>query len=292
MSHRFRLAHLSDPHLTDPRPRLRQLCSKRLLGWLSWRLRRRREHRPEVLAALVADLRRQNPDHTVVTGDLTQIGLPHECREAAAWLASLGPPAQVSVIPGNHDRYVAENEADTLARWAPYCQGGRFPFVKALGAVRLIGLDSAPPTAPFLATGALGAAQCRRLETLLAETQGCRIVAIHHPPHPEAAKARKRLTDRDRLLAVLRRHRCELVLHGHTHHWQLHWLEGPTGPIPCLGVPSASALGRRRGYRARYHLYDIEAAADGWRISVEIRGLDPASRAFRHEGSFQLHCRS
>ena len=87
----FVLAHISDLHLStlkDVHPG--HLLDKRLLGYLSWRLRRRHEHRGEVLDALRADLHGSRPDHVAVTGDLTHVGLPQEFREAAAWLARPG----------------------------------------------------------------------------------------------------------------------------------------------------------------------------------------------------------
>ncbi len=290
----FCLAHLSDPHLTQPRfTNPLDIANKRLLGYLSWNLRRRHEHRPEVLAALVQDLGEQAPHHTVITGDLTQIGLPDEFDQSLQWLAGIGSPEDITVVPGNHDRYVATQGADPLSVWRPYCQSepGRlaFPFVRKRGPLAIIGLDSAPATAPFLATGAVGAEQCQRLaECLDATREQFQVVLIHHPPHPEAIKHRKRLVDAKRLNQVLKRHGCGLVLHGHSHHWQLHWLPGPDAPIPVVGVPSASAWGRKRGYRARYHLYRFHPSGDSWRIEVEIRGFDPREYRFIHEGHFEL----
>ena len=56
MTHRF--VQLSDPHLTSLDGVMpNQLLNKRLLGYLSWRRRRRFEHRLEVLDALLDDLR-------------------------------------------------------------------------------------------------------------------------------------------------------------------------------------------------------------------------------------------
>jgi hypothetical protein len=52
----FRVGHLSDLHATPVRIRNpRELAGKRLLGWLSWHVRRRRVHRPDVLEALIED---------------------------------------------------------------------------------------------------------------------------------------------------------------------------------------------------------------------------------------------
>ena len=105
----FTLAHLSDPHLTSLRGvRARLLANKRILGYLSWWRRRRKVHRKEVLDAVVADMRSFAPDHVAITGDLTHVGLPTECSAALQWLRGLGRSDWVSVVPGNHDRYVAD----------------------------------------------------------------------------------------------------------------------------------------------------------------------------------------
>jgi len=47
------LAHLSDPHLPMPRPRLSELAGKRTLGFLNWHRGRSREHRFEILDGAV-----------------------------------------------------------------------------------------------------------------------------------------------------------------------------------------------------------------------------------------------
>ena len=89
----FLLAHLSDPHLAPlPPPRLGELASSALLGYLNWLRKRRAIHRRDVLAAIVADLTAQAPDHIAVTGDLVNIALPAEIAKARAWLEALGPP--------------------------------------------------------------------------------------------------------------------------------------------------------------------------------------------------------
>lgn len=293
----FTLAHLSDPHLTSlTKIPPKALLNKRILGYLSWQLRRRFEHRPEVLVALVADLSNQHPDHIAITGDLTQLGLPQECRQAAQWLERLGPPRNISVVPGNHDTYVPTPWDQSLAYWRPYmtsdpAQGDRFPFLRRRGPVALIGVNSAVPTAPLLASGTVGNRQLERLASLLKASRTeslLRIVLIHHPPHPEAVKSRKRLTDWQPLQAVLQDNGCELILHGHSHLWQLHWLAAGSCNIPIVAPPSASAIGRRRGYRARYHLYRLRRDTVGPKLTVEVRGLAANRLEFRREGEFCL----
>src|SRR5690606_12283447 len=120
----FVLAHLSDPHLPAvPRPRLVELASKRGLGLVNWHLRRRHEHRAEVLDALLNDLDAQAPDHIAVTGDLVNVALPGEFATARAFLERLGPPERVSFVPGNHDAYVRAALAHSHTHWSHYFAG-------------------------------------------------------------------------------------------------------------------------------------------------------------------------
>src|SRR5262245_35192045 len=122
----FTLAHLSDPHLSHWQlSGPRELASKRVLGSLSSQLRRRWIHRAEVLEHLVQDMLRQRPDHIVVTGDITNISLPQEFAAAARWLARLGDPDHVALVPGNHDAYIALPWVDGLGCWTPYMLGDR-----------------------------------------------------------------------------------------------------------------------------------------------------------------------
>ena len=192
----FALAHLSDLHLSSlAGVSPRALLDKRILGYISWRLRRRHEHRTDVLDALRADLQAERLDHIAVTGDLTHLGLPQEFREAATWLARLGRPEAITVVPGNHDAYVPEEWRETFAQWTAYMQGDNagaptdaddaFPSLRIRREVALIGLSTARPTAPFLATGRLGERQLARLDRMLEDTAGAglfRVVLLHHPP--------------------------------------------------------------------------------------------------------------
>ena len=89
----FRLAHISDLHLSGlPPVAWSELANKRLLGYLSWRLRRRRLHLGLILDALVRDLHALRPNHVAITGDLVNLALPGEFAEAATWLRRLGSP--------------------------------------------------------------------------------------------------------------------------------------------------------------------------------------------------------
>ncbi len=288
-------AHLSDPHLSTPTAlSLREWLGKRALSRLSWQRQRRHEHRPEVLAALRAELAAAPPDQILISGDLTQLGQPGECVQGRDWLESLGDPAHVALVPGNHDCLVPAPWDATLGHWQPWLAGDApttgtdpvdFPSLRRRGAVAFVGLSSALPTAPLLATGRLGAAQRARLEHLLvglSREAAFRVVYLHHAPLPGADRWRKRLVDAPELAAVIARAGAELVLHGHHHRTRDAWLEGPRGRIPVHGVASASALGER-GEAAGYSRYRLWADGDHWRLELERRRYRRASGTFVRE---------
>ena len=301
------LAHLSDPHISCMENiTLRNLASKRLLGFLRWKLHRGAEHRYSVLPALLTDLRQTEPDQIAVTGDLTHLGLSSEYKKARHWLQSLGPPSQVTVIPGNHDSYVKIKWHQTMAHWADYMisipQRGDnlapanmeslFPSLRIRGCIAIIGISTARPSAPHLAVGSIGDGQLQRLETLLAQTAQkklFRVLLIHHPPKPGTVSWRKRLTDAPALGSVLAQYGAELILHGHAHRTLQKSLPSPNGDIPAIGVPSISALGRTPERRARFYIYSITPVSKAWNVRVEIRIYSPEKDRFIRESEQKLN---
>ncbi len=281
----FKLAHLSDPHLPPlPRARLSELAGKRAFGYLNWTRNRRKYYRRDVLDALVADMQAQAPDHIAVTGDLVNLALEAEFAPAQAWLKSVGEPHGVTAIPGNHDAYVRRTRHRFVESFGDYLRGDdasgpAFPFLRRRGPIALIGLSSAVPTPPLMATGTLGRSQREALERMLVTLAGedaFRVLLVHHPLRSDSRP--KRLTDSAPLLALLKKHGVDLVLHGHDHVHSTMWFEGPGGKIPSIGVPAASALARGRHPAAAYNLYEIERDGNGWRCEQISRGIDSDMR--------------
>ena len=283
----FTLAHLSDPHLPPmPAARLRDLLGKRALGYLNWTRNRHKFHRREVLDALVSDLQAQAPDQIAVTGDLVNLALDAEFAPSRAWLESVGAADRVTVIPGNHDAYVRATRHRFAEAWGDYLRGDEapdgdvtFPLLRRRGPLALISASSAVPTPPLMATGWLGRRQLDALERMLtglAAEQAFRVLLIHHPLRSDSHY--KRLTDSADLLALLKRHGVELVLHGHDHVHSTIWIDGPRGKIPVIGVPSASAIAHGRYPSAAYNLFSIEREGDAWRCEQTVRGMDDALR--------------
>ena len=278
----FRLAHLTDPHVGPlPRAKVRELFSKRVTGWFNWHRSRRAAHDMDILAALVADIRAAAPDHIACTGDLCNIGLPSEWPPSRVFMEGLGPPETVSLVPGNHDAYVKGALEGLLAEVAPWTRGDdgamcRFPYVRRRGKIALVGLSSAVPRPPLVASGKVGGKQLKEAEQLLTELSGeklFRIVMIHHPPHVGGAPGGRNLTDARGFEAMIARAGAELVIHGHNHVGSLAWLMGPQAKVPVIGAPSASARGGTLVHSAGYYLYLIEGDPGGFALKAELHGL-------------------
>ena len=307
----FTLAHLSDLHVTQVRfHSLPRRLNKQTIGWLKWFVRRRYEYRPEVLEALIADLHSQRPDHTVVTGDLTNLGLETELRSALSWIERLGDPHQVTLIPGNHDTYTAVSAASLQAHWRAYLRSDTppagltfphsfpsvFPSLRVRGPIALLGISSVGPTGLLSATGRVGLTQQARLGQLLQHLDKtvCRVVLMHHPPTQAGLPQRRRLRDAQALHRVLAESGVDLVLHGHTHTTTLTHIPAPhRAAIPVVGVRSASALGHKPKRSAQYHVYTLtpgqtKSRVARFQISLSIRAYDPDSGRFHQLGPYPL----
>ena len=263
MSDTVTIAHLTDLHLgpiAGFTPRYWNL--KRGLGYLNWMRKRRHDHQRAALDRIVDDMMRQAPDHIAVGGDLCNIGLPHEHAAALVWLETLGAPERISVVPGNHDIYCRLGRDPGVGRWAAFMASDArgavylddptgFPFVRVVGRVALIGVNSALPTPPAMAWGRVGGEQLARLAAVLDRLAGAglfRLVLIHHPPLSGQASNARGLRDARAVEAVLARHGAELVVHGHNHLNMLAWHPSGVGHDPrrrrAVGVSREAAQAR------------------------------------------------
>lgn len=309
----YRLAHVTDPHFRSfDGARLGDFMGKRAVGALNLVVNRRRQHKMELLEAMAADLRQDGPDrpdgpdHLVLTGDLSNLSLEAEWREALRWIEATGRgPEAVTVIPGNHDAYVpdvvARHAFETLfgayqspdlllaagegtgARTEGADPGGdriTYPFVQFRGPLALVAVNSCVPTRDLGAWGQVGAPQLARIEAMLLRAElrdRVRVVLIHHPPVKQKGGEERNLKDREALGEALARAGADLVLHGHDHRDETATLTGPDGaPIPVVGAGSASYTGGPEK-RARYNVYEFE----GRRVTRVTRVHDEARNAFR-----------
>lgn len=282
----FRLAHLSDVHLGFVPPmRLRDLASKRVIGYANWRRNRAGWMTTETLARLVLDLKAQAPHHIAVTGDLTNVARREEFENARAWLEELGAPTEVTAIPGNHDAYVPGAHHRYRTLWAPWMLSDRpefvdkalFPFMRRKRHVAIIGVSSAVASAPFMATGHVGSHQTERLRPLLNEARAeglFRVILIHHPPKlVDPRNQWRKLTDGRRFRRLVEECGAELILHGHDHVRMMTAIAGANGPVPVVGVPAASGPANGGPHAGGYALHEITENGPCYDLTVIHRGF-------------------
>jgi len=294
----FRLVHISDIHLGPlPEVKLHQLASKRITGYLNWKLNRKGILAGDYLGGLVGDIKNRPADHIAVTGDLINLSLPDEYAAAQNFLKLLGKPENVTANCGNHDAYVPGALQRAIDAWTPYLSGddqiisrpSDYPTLRKRGNIAIIACNSAEATLPFFATGYFRQAQANRLAQILEETKGMyRIVMIHHPPVEDASPKYKRLIGQERFREVVKAKGAELVLHGHTHLATRNEIDGPEGSVPVICVPAAGNAPGGHRPAGRYNLFSISETKDGWSTKMEAFGFNNETDGVNLIDSFQL----
>lgn len=286
------VAHITDLHLLSLKGvSPLALLNKRLTGAANLLFNRAGQFPLEVAHALIQDVKSQNPDHVVVSGDVSNLSLDPEFALVGEVLGGLDmPPERVTVVPGNHDYYTgsaAKEEAFSKALGRYLCGDlqpgpGHFPQLKlATDGLAVLALSSARVSAPLLAVGTLGTRQLRLAEQLLlhpACEDRFRLVVLHHPLGGPHVSWGKRLTDAAAFKQMLRRVGAELVVHGHLHRFIRNNLPGPLGEIPVQGCASSTWLSPKDvDRRAQYLLYEVEGLD---LVGLRMRRFDPAEGAF------------
>jgi 3',5'-cyclic AMP phosphodiesterase CpdA len=297
-----RIAHLSDLHLLSLDGAVPfRLFNKRLTGYLNLRFHRKSVHKPFAVHAAAREIVRLGIDHVVITGDLSNLALEGEFELVRRFLdEELGlPPDRVSIIPGNHDAYTSgahrtRRFATTFARFLTSdlpeltVPGEAFPYVHLRGPTAIIGLSTALPRLPLVASGAVGREQLAALARIL-EHPDVRartpVILQHHPIHNPASRTKtalEGLTDADQEAHVLRRLRRGLLLHGHLHRRIHRTLATEGGHLDAVGATSTSLLHASDERMAGFNVYDV--GTDGRIESIGSHRLEADGTSFREIG--------
>jgi 3',5'-cyclic AMP phosphodiesterase CpdA len=284
----MRLAHCSDLHLlSHDGARWLDLANKRWIGAMNLLSSRSRHYHVDAFEDMVDDLNAQGIEHVLCTGDVTNLALRQEFEFARGKFDRLARgPWDVTVIPGNHDAYVAEGVPLFAETFGPYATPDpgweweedhrhsaddilHWPIVRVRGELALIGVSTSRATPWFTAYGKLGPGQLARLGHALADERlrgKVRVVAIHHPPAGTRAHSRIRgLRDHRGFAHVIAGHGADLVVHGHEHRDLVEALPGPEGKhVPVRGIASGTyfaghASAARVDRIARYRIFEIES---------------------------------
>jgi 3',5'-cyclic AMP phosphodiesterase CpdA len=296
----MRIAHFSDLHILNLEgvgPR--RFLNKRMAGYANIRLKRGHIHHPSFVRAIAREIRRCKVDHVVITGDLTNLALDEEFTAARTLLdEELGlSPADVSIVPGNHDlytrgalrgkRFVAyfgDHMTSDLPELGVEIPLGRFPFVRLRGPAAIIGITSAVPRLPFVASGKIGQAQADALTRILAHPEVRRrtpVLLMHHPAHNPLSTARRLLRGLDDaalLWSSINDVPRGLFLHGHLHQRIQRSMQTASGRVISVGATSASLDHEDEGRMAGFNLYEIDDQGAIGRIEAHV--LDASRERF------------
>jgi 3',5'-cyclic AMP phosphodiesterase CpdA len=261
-----KLAHFSDIHVTHF-PLSGALALKRFAAVASYSLMGRGKHFYESdvrIARLLSDVDGLGVDHALCTGDLTGVATEAEfARVADLFGDRRAQPAKYTVIPGNHDRYVASATGLFERHFSQLCEGGGFPFKKTLApGVTLIAIDVTRPTSVIDSSGLCGPAQRRVLEQWLTDASlrdQFVILALHYGLLRSDGKRDKRnhgLRDDVEVMELIDRAdvSLDLVLHGHMHRPYVIQTKKRT----VINAGSATDL---HVVGAGFNVYDIDPAA-------------------------------
>ena len=295
-----KLAHCSDLHLlSHDGARWLDLANKRWIGAMNLLSNRSRHYHVAAFDDMVADINAQGIDHVLCTGDVTNLALRQEFVFARDKFDRFAHgTSNVTVLPGNHDAYVAEgiplfaelfgDFAVSDAGWA-WTEEDRaaegdgddlgWPIVRIRGELALVGVSTSRATPWFTAYGRVGAGQLARLARVLGDPRlagKTRLVAIHHPPAGKRAQSRIRgLRDHDAFAEVIAAHGADLIVHGHEHRDMTEELPGPAGPVPVRGIASGTYFHNKPDRTARYRIFEI--AAGTIRESIRVWNRDERS---------------
>ena len=180
---------------------------------------------------------RPRPSAVIVTGDVTDCGLPAEYAHAAQMFAHHLAGIPTWMIPGNHDR--RENFSGPLGAWCAVTDGFAQFAVEDLP-WRIVMLDSVVPGAGH---GELCARRLAWLDRTLAAAPGRpTMLALHHPPIVVGIPPMDaiRLRDAGGLAEVLGRYpQVRRIVCGHHHRKVL----GMLGGVPVSCCPSTAQTG-------------------------------------------------
>jgi 3',5'-cyclic AMP phosphodiesterase CpdA len=288
----MRIAHFSDLHvLALDGVEAHRFLNKRFTGWVNLRVKRGHKHRVAHVQACAREITKAKVDHVVITGDLTNLALEQEFVAVRDLLERhLGlRPDQISAVPGNHDlytrgamrdrrftKYFHDYVASDLPELCANIPLGRFPFVKLRGPVAIIGLSSAVPRPPLMASGELGKPQLAALARILAHEEVKKrtpVILLHHPIHNPPSKLKtfvEGLWDADALIGELAGLPRGLVLHGHLHIRRQRALGTPVGELLSVGATSASLDHENEHKMAGFNLYEFDDAGKLEKIEAHV----------------------
>jgi Icc protein len=169
----------------------------------------------------------RNARHILLTGDLTEDGIPAQYELLAEVLDESGiDPSRITLVPGNHDRYagaLAFEEALDGPLRAYAATSGMGDVIELDHEARLMPVSTAVSQSWLRSAGRLADSDLEKIDRFAADAKRggkLAVVAQHHPPHgygPAAWNFIDGLMNAAAGKALLRTHVGLTFVHGHTH---------------------------------------------------------------------------
>lgn len=237
----MRIAHLSDLHILDARANAKRARYRVATQLVSLGRRVDPTLRGRRLARALSLAKESGAEHLVISGDLTEVGESSEFEHLAEILHTAGfPDDHVTLVPGNHDAYTAENAwsralQGPLARFAPASATVAGKIVER-GAVAFLPIDSSCfqniARSAGVFTRATAEALGRRLTDPCLRDKAI-VLVLHHPPfHPNRiVEIWDGLRGCAEVLELLAKNPRLQLLHGHLHRVVDRILSSSTGRL-------------------------------------------------------------
>ncbi|HBL54657.1 MAG TPA: metallophosphoesterase [Candidatus Lambdaproteobacteria bacterium] len=261
------IVHISDLHFHTYPQNFREWKSKRIIGTGNLFLHRARQFPIKRAKQLVEQIQNMKWDHLVISGDLTQLSLERGFSLARETLEPLlKDPERVTIIPGNHDRYVKHSAANDYYKqyFGEFFGDEEIHVCKLNSDWVIVGWDSAHPNDWLTAAGTVRRSTIRATEKLLLSfPEKTRFVIVNHYPltFPEGWKF-DQFHELYNLIPVrnwiLRHPNIRLYLHGHIHRNWTHHLPRVSTPELLLVNSASSTSTPYTGQKSSFHQIDLQ----------------------------------
>ena len=231
-------------------------------------------HRSKKLVDQISEMKW---DHLVISGDITQLSLESEFFLARETLDPLlKDKSRVTIIPGNHDRYVLQNFSTDLFMkyFGEFFGSSEIHFRKLKSRWVIIGWDSVHPNDWLSAAGTVRVSTIRATEKIIKSfPKNTRFIIVNHYPltFPDGWNL-DHSHELYNLLPVqkwvLSHPQIRIYLHGHIHKNWIHKIPRESD-LELLLVNSASSNAvPYKGQKSSFHKIELEG--DNVRIFPKI----------------------
>ncbi len=244
---------------------------------------------PSVAGRFLTQAAGLSPDLTVLSGDLTMRARRSEMVEARRFIERLPRPRLV--IPGNHDipafNQIFHRFFSPFARYRSAISRNLQPIHSVPG-LHVVSINSSKAYGPYpdWSVGRLSRRDLRRADQQLSRAPGSfRVLVVHHPLIAPEDHRRDVVQPLGDLLALIAKHRVDLVLCGHFHRSNLATV-GPPDAWRCVVSQAATVCSTRlQGEPPGFHF--IGAGAE--RIEIDRYVFREDSFVLENNFSFVRH---